>query len=131
MTPEERDKLLPEESMVIDDDDDMQDEAIKKLPMNHISGIMEYLHRQNHKSDSSIYDDIKSRSKLPSIVLDAQIKPDIFSKVVTNGIKSNQQIRQEEIISLHGIRHSMSELFSESMRLDKTYMAIKENPLQI
>jgi len=25
----------------------------------------------------------------------------------------------------------MSELFSESMRLDKTYMAIKENPLQI
>ena len=45
MTPEERDKLLPEESMVIDDDDDMLDEAIKKLPMNHISGIMEYLHR--------------------------------------------------------------------------------------
>jgi len=66
-----------------------EDDCIKKLPMNHISGIMEYLHRENHKSDSSIYDDIKSRSKLPSIVLDAQIKPDIFSKMVTHEIKSN------------------------------------------
>jgi len=39
------------------------------------------------------------------------------------------QIRQEEIISTFGIRNSMSELFSETMTLDKTYMAIKENPL--
>jgi len=75
------------------------DDAIMKLPMNHISGIMEYLQRQNHKSNASIYDDIKSRSKLPSIILDAQIKPDIFSKVVSNEIKSNAQIQQKNIIT--------------------------------
>ena len=88
MTTEELAEL-PEESIVIDDNEDEMDQEIMKLPMDHISGIMEYLQRQNHKSDSSIYDDIKSRSKLPSIILDPQIKPDIFSKVVSHGIKSN------------------------------------------
>jgi len=50
MTAEEKAKL-PEESIVINDDEDVMDKEIMKLPMDHISGIMEYLQRQNHKSE--------------------------------------------------------------------------------
>jgi hypothetical protein len=48
---------------------------------------MNYLRKENHDSDHSIYEDIKSRSKLASIILDPKIKPTIFSKKVTANIK--------------------------------------------
>lgn len=44
--------------------------------MKHIGDIMKFMKEENHKlADSSIYEDIKSRSKLPSLVCDPQIRP--------------------------------------------------------
>lgn len=56
----------------------------------HISDAMAYLKTKHEKTDHSIYEDIKSRSRLASIILDPQIKPTTFSKKVTTEIKRHQ-----------------------------------------
>lgn len=45
--------------------------------------------RKNYESDQSIYNDIKSRSKLQNIVLDPRIKPTVFAKKVAEEIKKH------------------------------------------
>jgi hypothetical protein len=113
----------------------LSDENLQKIKAllehdksNHIADVMTYLKVENHNSDSSIYDDIKSRSKLPSLILDPHIRPTIFSKKVMGEISKHQQIKMEEIIYKCGIKHSMSELFSENLKLDQGFMANKEDP---
>tara|TARA_B110000285_G_C14849977_1_gene479467 strand:+ start:136 stop:432 length:297 start_codon:yes stop_codon:yes gene_type:complete len=66
------------------------DELKKKENCSHISDVMDYLKEKHRKTDHSIYEDIKSRSRLASIILDPQIKPTIFGKRVTAEIKKHQ-----------------------------------------